>query len=243
MKVLSIGNSFSQDAHKWIHQLAKMNDLDMKMLNLYIGGCSLEQHWSNIQTNAEAYDFEPNGILTNWKISIESALELTDWDIVTVQQVSSKSGMPETYEPYLSGLVALIRKLQPKAEIWFHQTWAYEIDSTHSGFANYDNDQRKMFDALVKASEAAAASIPAKIIPAGTLIQKLRETVPEFDYAKGGMTLNRDGYHLTRDYGRFAAAALWIRTLTGIEVIAETFEDFDPILLQKILVVVNAQEV
>lgn len=239
MKVLSIGNSFSQDAHKWLRKLAVLNGVEMETLNLYIGGCSLERHWTNIQTNAEEYDFEPNGILTNWKISIESALKLTDWDIITVQQVSSKSGMLETYEPYLSGLVALIRKCQPKAEIWFHQTWAYEMDSTHSGFANYDNDQRKMFDALVKASEAAAASIPAKIIPAGTLIQTLRETVPEFDYARGGMTLNRDGYHLTYDYGRFAAAALWIRTLTGITVKAEEFEDFDPVLLQKILKVVN----
>ena len=241
MKVLSIGNSFSQDAHKWIHKLAKLNGIDMQTLNLYIGGCSLEMHWSNIQTNADAYDFEPNGILTNWKISIESALKLTDWDIVTVQQVSSKSGQFETYEPYLSGQVALIRKLQPKAEIWMHQTWAYEIDSTHSAFVNYDNNQRKMYECLEDAYAKAAATIPAKIIPAGTLIQTLRETVPEFDYAKGGMTLNRDGYHLTRDYGRFAVAALWIRTLTGATVEAAEFEDFDPALLQKILAVVNAQ--
>jgi hypothetical protein len=98
-----------------------------------------------------------------------------------------------------------------------------------------------MYDCLVKASEAAAASIPAKLIRAGTLIQTLRETVPEFDYAKGGMTLNRDGYHLTRDYGRFAVAALWIRTLTGATVEAAEFEDFDPALLQKILAVVNDQ--
>ena len=243
MKVLSIGNSFSQDAHKWLHKLAKLNGIDMQTLNLYIGGCSLERHWTNIQTDAEAYDFEPNGILTNWQISIESALKLTGWDIITVQQVSSKSGQIETYEPYLSGLIALIRKWQPKAEIWLHQTWAYEIDSDHSGFANYDNDQKKMYQCIVSTAKAAAAPIPAKIIPAGTLIQTLRETVPEFDYAKGGMTLNRDGYHLTRDYGRFAVAALWIRTLTGATVEAAEFEDFDPVLLQKILAVVNAQEV
>ncbi len=241
MKVLSIGNSFSQDAHKWLHQLAKLNGIEMETLNLYIGGCSLERHWSNIQTNAAEYDFEPNGTKCPWKISIEGALKMAQWDIVTVQQVSGKSGQLETYEPYLSSLVALIRKLQPQAEIWFHQTWAYEIDSQHSGFANYDNDQRKMYDCIVSASEAAAASIPAKMIPAGTLIQTLRETLPEFDYAKGGMSLNRDGYHLTLDYGRFAVAALWLRTLTGIEVKAKEFENFDSALIHKILAVVNAQ--
>lgn len=240
MKVLSIGNSFSQDAHKWLHKLAVLNEIDMQTLNLYIGGCSLERHWDNIQSNADAYEFGPNGDRTTWMISIETALKMAQWDIVTVQQVSSKSGQPETYEPYLSELVALIRKLQPQSEIWFHQTWAYEIDSTHSGFANYDNDQRKMYDAIVPASQAAAASIPAKIIPAGELIQTIRTTVPEFDYANGGLSLNRDGYHMTYDYGRFAVAALWLRTLTGITVKADEFEDFDPALLQKILAVVNA---
>ena len=243
MKVLSIGNSFSQDAHKWLHSLAKQNGIDMQTLNLYIGGCSLERHWSNIQTNAEAYDFQPNGISTNWQISIESALKLTDWDVVTVQQVSGKSGVIDTYEPYLSELVALIRKHQPKAEIWIHQSWAYEQDVTdHPQFAEYyDNNQQKMIDAIVETTEKVAATIPAKIIPAGELIQKLRTTVPEFDYAHGGRSLNRDGYHMTYDYGRFAVAAIWLRTLTGITVKAETFEDFDPVLIQKILAVVNAQ--
>lgn len=243
MKVLSIGNSFSQDAHKWLHQLAKLNGIDMQTLNLYIGGCSLEMHWQNIENNAEAYDFEPNGIRTSWKISIEAALKLTDWDIVTVQQVSGKSGLPETYEPYLSGLVALIQKLQPKAKIWFHQTWAYEMDSQHSSFVNYDCDQDKMYNSIVVTTEMMAMSIGAPLIPAGRLIQQLRRTLPEFDYAGGGLSLNRDGYHMTYDYGRFAVAALWLRTLTGITVQAEEFEDFDPALLQKILAVVNAQEV
>lgn len=241
MKVLSIGNSFSQDAHKWLHKLAVLNEIDMQTLNLYIGGCSLERHWNNIQNNADAYEFGPNGDRTTWMISIETALKMAQWDIVTVQQVSSKSGMIETYEPYLSELVALIRKLQPKAEIWFHQTWAYEIDTAHEGFANYDRSQQKMYDAIVAASKAAAASIPAKVIPAGELIQTIRTTVPEFDYAKGGLSLCRDGYHMSYDYGRFAVAALWLRTLTGITVKAEAFEEFDPVLLQKILAVVNAQ--
>ena len=46
---------------------------------------------------------------------------------------------------------------------------------------------------------------------------------------------------MTLDYGRFAVAANWLRTFTGITVKAETFEDLDPALIQKILAVVNAQ--
>ena len=51
MRILSIGNSFSQDAHKWLHELAQDNDVDLETVNLYIGGCSLKMHWENIQNN------------------------------------------------------------------------------------------------------------------------------------------------------------------------------------------------
>ena len=43
MKLLSIGNSFSQDAHNKLHALAKANGVTLETVNLYIGGCSLER--------------------------------------------------------------------------------------------------------------------------------------------------------------------------------------------------------
>lgn len=239
MKVLSIGNSFSQDAHKWLHKLAELNGIHMETLNLYVSGCSLQTHWYNVENDIADYDFEPNGTKAPWKISIAGALKITDWDIVTVQQVSGDSGLPETYEPYLSDLVKLIRSMQPKAKIWFHQTWAYEVDSQHGDFPNYDCDQQKMYACIVSTSEAMAASIGAPIIPVGTVIQKLRQSVPAFDYQNGGRSLCRDTYHLTYDYGRLAAAAVWLRTLTGRTVEVTEFEDFDSDLLQAILAVVN----
>ncbi len=41
MKVLSIGNSFSQDAHKWFHKLAEKNGVEVNTANLYIGGSDI----------------------------------------------------------------------------------------------------------------------------------------------------------------------------------------------------------
>ena len=43
LKVLSIGNSFSQDAQKWLHQLAAENGVELQAVNLYIGGCTLNK--------------------------------------------------------------------------------------------------------------------------------------------------------------------------------------------------------
>lgn len=239
MKICSIGNSFSQDAHKWLHKLAKNNGIELETVNLFIGGCSLQTHWENVEGNNAYYDLEVNGNAAERKISIEEALKLDQWDIITVQQVSWQSGMFESYEPYLSLLADTVRRLQPNAKLYFHQTWAYETDSNHPGFMHYHNDQVEMYSRILQAGELAAQTIHAELIPAGSVIQTLRETVPEFDYQNGGLSLCRDGFHLSLDYGRYAAAATWLRTITGTNMEAAAFEDFDPVLLGKILAVVN----
>ena len=239
MKICSIGNSFSQDAHKWLHKLAKENGIEAETVNLVIGGCSLQMHWNNVENNSASYGLEVNGNPAERMISMEEALKMDQWDIVTIQQVSWQSGMPQTYEPYLSRLAGLIRSLQPAAKLYFHQTWAYETDSGHDGFVLYRNDQAEMYRCIQNASNLAAQAIHAEMIPAGRVIQTLRETVPEFDYQNGGASLCRDGFHMSFDYGRFAVAATWLRTLTGVKVEAAEFEDFDPLLLKKILAVVN----
>ncbi len=239
MKILSIGNSFSNDAHGWLQKLAQANGDCLETANLFIGGCSLETHWQNVTENNEAYDYEINGGQASRKISIIDALRADNWDIITLQQVSQFSGMIETYEPYLSALADLVRKEKPDAKLYFHQTWAYEIDTTHEGFKNYDNDQRYMYDCIERASKQAAKKINAEIIPVGREIQYIRENIKEFDYKNGGLSLCRDGFHLTFDYGRFAAAAVWLRTLTGKSVNVTEFQNFNPEILKKIIRAVN----
>lgn len=239
MKILSIGNSFSQDAHKWLHKLALENGIDLETANLYIGSCSLEMHWENVKENNAYYDFEVNGNVGEEKISIMEALELKKWDFITLQQVSQLSGIYESYEPYLSSLVELIRKVRPKAKIFFHQTWAYETDSDHCGFVNYNNNQTEMYCRIKEISEIAAQSVQVELIPSGHVIQTLRETVPEFNYREGGLSLCRDGFHVSEDYGRYAVAATWLHVITGINIQTTDFANFDSRILNKIIDVVN----
>lgn len=239
MKICSIGNSFSQDAHKWLHKLAKANGVEFETANLCIGGCSLGTHWKNAEENNSYYSLELNGNSGTRSVSIEEMLNLEKWDIITLQQVSQHSGMFETYEPYLSLLANMIREFQPDAKLYFHQTWAYETDSDHGGFANYNNDQTEMYRRIKEASAKAAQSINAELIPSGKVIQTLRETVTEFDYINGGLSLCRDGFHLSLDYGRYAVAATWLHTIIGNKIYATDFENFNPELLKKIIDVVN----
>ena len=75
MKILAIGNSFSQDATHYLHQIAAADQVDLDVVNLYIGGCSLERHWMNIQNEAEEYLYEENGESAGMHVSIQAALE------------------------------------------------------------------------------------------------------------------------------------------------------------------------
>ena len=240
MKILSIGNSFSEDAQRWLHLLAKDNGIDIECANLYIGGCSLEMHWINEKENNAFYDYQVNGNPAKEKISISDALTRDNWDIVTVQQVSNFSGMPETYEPFLADLLSVINSALPEAEIYIHQTWGYEINTDHPGFVNYKCDQKEMHSRIKQTVQNFSDKYKLRILPSGDTVQSLRENTAEFDYPNGGLSLCRDGYHLTYDYGRFAAAATWLATLTGRKITTAEFENFDKSLLKRIIDTVNS---
>lgn len=145
------------------------------------------------------------------------------WDVITFQQVSYASGKYETYEPYLSDLYREVKAICPDAKYYVHKTWGYEIDCELEGFTNYDNDQHKMYECLSDAYKKAADSIDADIIPTGDAIQYLRDNTAKFDYKNGGLSLCRDGFHLSLGYGRYAAALCWCGKLLDVDVREATF--------------------
>ena len=209
MKLLCIGNSFSQDACAYMHRLAKAADFDLQTVNLYIGGCPLDRHYDNLMSGEAAYNYEPNGnVCAPKKISIDEALAEADWDAVSIQQASPKSGLYDTYFPYATVLAERIRSVRPNARLLVHETWAYEVGHPQ----NYGT-QMDMHLAIHDAYYRAAKEIGADtIVPSGDIIAELR-THQFFDVSRGGESLCRDGFHLSLSYGRYAAAAAFCEVL------------------------------
>ena len=228
-KILAIGNSFSQDATRYLKEIADSGNIPMKVVNLYIGGCSLETHAYNAHQNLAYYAYELNGFPTKRMISIPEALMEEHWDLVTVQQASHFSAMPESYEPYGTSLLDCIKTYAPQAKVYFHMTWAYEHDSTHSAFPNYGCSQEQMYRRIQSAVAQFTEAHQLPVIPAGMLIQDLRQTTV-FDYRNGGISLCRDGFHMSWTYGRYAVAAAWYEILLGGNILNTAFapEDTDP---------------
>ena len=147
-KILVIGNSFGEDATHFLHDLALTRGINTKVVNLYIGGCSLERHWSNIENEAKDYEYQLNGRATGNKVSIQDALAEEKWDYIVTQQSSHDSGWLDTYEPFMGWIAEYIKKEAPWAKFMLQETWAYEVDSKHDCFARYHRDQDEMYQKL-----------------------------------------------------------------------------------------------
>ena len=229
--VLCIGNSFSQDATRYLHQ-ASSEELFVR--NLYIGGCSLERHYNNILGNVADYEYQKNGRFLRM-ISIEEALGKKKWDYITLQQVSQDSGIIHTYEPFFGEIVKFLRGKCPDAKIVLHRTWAYDANSDHGGFVNYDRDRKKMFNAIVDATEKIAEKYGFDIIPCGNAIEMASDTIPEFG-ADGALSMHRDGFHLSLDYGRYLAALVMNKYFTGKSAKSVEYEpdNTDPQIIAKL---------
>ncbi len=220
MNILSIGNSFSQDAQRYLHQIAKADGFSLGAYNLYIGGCPLSRHYRNMLSEDRAYTLEINGESTGFSVSLKEALLNRDWDVVTVQQASIKSTCYETYQPYLSKIAETIRMCVPNAKIAIHQTWAYEQDSELLNRRLGYKDHKDMFEDVKTTYQKAAEDINADvIIPSGEVFEKL--------IANGIEKVHRDTFHASFGLGRYTLGLLWYLTLTGNDIKGNTFCDFD----------------
>ena len=196
LKVLMIGNSFSICVLKEMPKCAASAGETLDLASLYIGGCPLDRHWSNVEKSSNP-DFKPYLFTYNYASvkdqkdapvaalgehsNIPQALVADKWNVVTIQQASPKSPFFETYQPYADQLIAKIRELAPQAEIVIQQTWSYAPYSERLGKWNMTPDT--MFAALKDAYGRLAKQGGFRIIPTGEAVQLYRKRLP-VDYGK-----------------------------------------------------------
>lgn len=220
IKVLAIGNSFSQDAvETYLHELAAAAGVKMIVGNLYIGGAPLVLHIENIRGDKPKYSYRKIGVdgkkVTTPDTKISEALVDEDWDFISLQQVSGFSGIYSSYEESLPELYNYVLEHvnNPKElKVILHQTWAYQGDSDHKNFTKYDENQETMYAAISETSKKVMKLVDFdRIVPAGTAIQNGRSSFI-------GDHFTRDGYHLEVNYGRFTAACAWYEALLERDV-------------------------
>lgn len=220
MNILSIGNSFSQDAQRYLNQIAKADNVDINCFNLFIPGCPLSLHYMNMLNEERAYTLEMNGESTGFFVSLKEAILNRAWDVITIQQVSDQAPYYDTFQPYLNEVVEYVRRLVPDAKIVIHETWAYEQGCCRLIEELKYNSYKDMLSDVVASYKKAAEDINADgIIPSGEVLGALIEN--------GINKVHRDSYHASLGLGRYALGLTWYRFLTGNDINKNTFNDFD----------------
>lgn len=213
LKILTIGNSFSDDTMQYVYEIAKSAGFDkIRLGNLYIGGCTLSTHASNARANRAAYDYRTN-YYGKWHTekdhTMKDAIASENWDFISLQQASGSSGIAESYSE-LEYMIEYVSSHAPSSALVWNMTWAYQQDSDHGEFYKYGNDQLKMYESIISAvrDRVYENGAFARVIPNGTAIQNARTSYV-------GDTLTRDGYHLSTDLGRYIAGLTLFCSLTG----------------------------
>ncbi len=174
LRLFLIGNSFSQNATRYLPQLAKERDHPLKIGRAELGGCSLQRHWE-IAEAAEKNPQDPKGKAYGGK-SLRELLSVGKWDVVTIQQNSMNSGDVKTYLPYAKKLFDLIKSIQPDAKIMMHQTWSYRVDSrqfTQTADGQFAASAKEMWEKSRAAYHTMARELGIKIIPVGDAFWKI----------------------------------------------------------------------
>lgn len=215
LKILAVGNSFSTDAMEYLYKILKDGGVEEIVLgNLYYGGCSIDQHYQYGKSDSASYTYYKHEgrdwvKTTNYKMS--QALTDEVWDYVSLQQTSKTCGLSNSYSK-LDELIAMVKEKNPQAKLIWHMTWAYQQDSTHSSFPNYNNDQMTMYNMIIDVMNTVIAPLNFDvIIPAMTSIQNARTSFM-------GDTLTRDGYHMDYYIGRYIVGLTWYAAITGCSV-------------------------
>ncbi len=215
LKVLTLGNSFSENAHSHLIQIMEAEGMEEVVLgNLVKSACDLSTHLSAAQTDYTTYMYSKFTLGEERKVqpkfTVKKALQDEDWDLVILQQVSGKSGQPGTYGSTLTALMNFCKQyVKEDCKFGWHLTWAYEAGSTNASFANYGRNQMTMYNSIIGAvqSQIVPNEEFVTIIPAGTAIQNTRTSY-------FGDTLTADGYHLN-SFGSYIIGYSWYKTLTG----------------------------
>ena len=218
VRVLCIGNSFTVDAvEDYLSPILRSVGKKVILGYPYKGGTTLEMHMGYINAKNPIYNYrkiDAEGAYTaQANTTFDVGLKDEAWDYVVIQTDHNYSGVYSHYFPFLTDLMNYVKtngkNHDPK--FFLYMTWAYDASSTYKDFPLYNNDQMTMYNAIIdcayRAAEQAGIST---VVPAGTAVQNARTTYI-------GQNMNRDGYHMNFEYGRYLVGLTYAAVVLGVD--------------------------
>lgn len=263
-RILGIGNSYTIDSLQMLGEIyqAEKPGTNLELGIAYYSGCSLQSHVKFYNANDAVYEYcyytsETGKWTTTKNMTLQQIIQAEQWDIVSLQQNSSASGLRYDNISTLRGFVE--KDLGYKPTYLWNMTWAVpEVDiptdkytletapNANSFKTYYQSSQATMYKKIVECVQLDIVPDTefTYLAPVGTAVQNANATFTDYD-------LYRDYTHLN-DYARLIAAYTWYCELEGTTLdtikvttipaaLANSYKDGDYTLTQQqITVLVDA---
>lgn len=226
LKILDIGNSYTNDATAMLPQIIQSNMIDVSDMCLYKAfrsGASFKT-WVDIyndKDNSSSFLISKvvGGLVANVQTGtgekgngklLRDALINENWDLIIIHQVSTYAPYYSKWKEksaagYLDELISIIKRHQPDAEIGFlliHSYWSEY--SKNAEKSSYDRWQL-----IANSTKSFCKDYNVNfVIPYGTAIQNLRASSLNNEY-----DLTRDGTHCGYGLARYTAACCYYESL------------------------------
>ena len=236
VKVLALGNSFTIDVTSTIMNMQEADKeatkVNLRLARATIGGCTIERHYNNITNGTADYNLyvygQDKAAATSYNnVTLEQALNATDWDYIVLQQASEVSDTENYETAWKEPATELVEYIKDTVsgngyavpEIVIHETWSYSDFGSHRHNEEYA-DSGDMFQALQANYQKLSNDLGnTRIIPVGTAFQLVREEL--------GDILHRDNNPGHANYlGRLIGAYAFYNTFTGISPTETKFDPF-----------------
>lgn len=225
LKVLDIGNSYTDDATSMLSQLVKANGTDVNDMCLYKAVISAGsfKDWYNVYHDQCNKKVSVNKVLGGIKANIatgqgnandgalfRAALEKEKWDLIVIHQYSYYAPYYEQWQGegaggYLDKLLDIIKEHQPDAKLG--------MLLTHSYWDNYASNREKSsllrWELIAESVEKCCDDYPIDlVIPYGTALEDIRSSS-----LNNEVDLTLDGIHCGIGLGRYTASCCYYEAL------------------------------
>ena len=237
LKVLDIGNSYTQDAQTYLPRIIAASgiDTDFSLYRAFRPSASFKTWvdcWNDSDNENYSIDFCAGTSLGGISGSgsafdgalFRKALQSVKWDIILIHQVSTYSNDYSLWEGdgaggYLQELIRIIRVTNPQATIGYLMTHSYR----GSYWANSEGSSYLRWRNIADATKQLKSEYDIDfIIPYGTAVQNLRASSLNDSYE-----FSEDGTHMGAGLGDYVAGCCYFESLLapryGVSIWGNTF--------------------
>ena len=216
--------------------IAAAAGVKMRVCNVYYSGCKLDKHYNWWIAGEAPYEFFDTtfegGRKKTENVSLEWCLAQGEWDYISLQTIESSgvSGDPteavENNKLYLDTFISYLREQFPKAQMVWHQTWAYAVGTATNGIVTTPESQVAIHEKNSKIAEIISETYDMININSGDAWKIIRDSGYDKLCARIGKGTNHEGdYYHDGDIGggQYLNACVWYEIITGNSVVGNSY--------------------